>query len=118
MNKQKTIDFLKTQLLVTSGFYSTEQVIEMISKIEEPKVTFLDEKHIMKIVENVKDYVESAIRDIDYDSCNYTLEMDYDNTVKLTNVEIDSEDVVTTVGRELEELLDEMKVEFDIAHES
>lgn len=110
MTKQQTIELLKQQM---PSFYSLEQVIDIVSKIEEPKVAFIDQDHIKKIVENVKDYVESAIRDIDYDSCDYTLEMDYDNTVKLTNVEIDSEDVANTVGRELEDLLDEMKEEFE-----
>ncbi len=110
MNKQQTLSLLKQQM---PSFYSLEQVIEIISKIEEPKATFLDQDHIKKIVENVKRYVDLAISNIDFDSCDYELEMDYNNTVTLSNVDIDSDDIANTVGRELEDLLDEMKDQFE-----
>ena len=113
MNKQQTIDFLKTQLLVTSGFYSTEQVIEMISKIDEPKSSILDDELIERIVDKTKKVVREIISNTDFSDCDYELEMDYNNTVTLTNVTIDEDDIANDVGIELEDFLDSIKEEFE-----
>jgi hypothetical protein len=113
MNKQQTIDFLKTQLLVTSGFYSTEQVIEMISKIDEPKSSILDDELIERIIDKTKKVVRKIISNTDFSDCDYELEMDYNNTVTLTNVTIDSDDIANDVGIELEDFLDSIKEEFE-----
>jgi hypothetical protein len=110
MNKQQTIDLLKKQM---PSFYSLEQVIGIVFQIEEPKATLLDQGHIKKIVDNVKAYVDSAISNIDFDSCDYQLEMDYNNTVAITSIDIDSDDIANEVGRKLEDLLDQMKEEFE-----
>ncbi len=110
MTKQQTINLLKQQM---PSFYSLEQVIGIVSQIEEPKATLLDQDHIKKIVDNVKAYVDSAISNIDLDSCDYELEMDYNNTITLSNVDIDSDDIANEVGRKLEDLLDRMKEEFE-----
>jgi hypothetical protein len=85
MTKQATIDLLKQQL---PGFYSAEQVIDMISKIE-PEVLeayefeFNDER-IKTLVGNVVD----EIRDLGID-----LISDYDLSMSYKEVELDSIDL-------------------------
>jgi hypothetical protein len=85
MTKQQTIDTLKNQL---PGFYSAEQVIDMISKIE-PEVLeayefeFNDEQ-IKTLVGNVVD----EIRDLGIDAVD-----DYDLSMNGREVELDSIDI-------------------------
>ena len=85
MTKQATIDLLKQQL---PGFYSAEQVIDMISKIE-PEVLeayefeFNDEQ-IKTLVDNVVD----EISDLGID-----LVSDYDLSMNYKEVELDSIDI-------------------------
>jgi hypothetical protein len=85
MTKQATIDLLKQQL---PGFYSAEQVIDMISKIE-PEVLdayefeFTDER-IKTLVDNVVD----EINDLGID-----LVSDYDLSMSYKEVELDSIDL-------------------------
>jgi len=85
MTKQATIDLLKQQL---PGFYSAEQVIDMISKIE-PEVLdayefeFTDER-IKTLVDNVVD----EITDLGIDAID-----DYDLSMNGREVEIDSIDL-------------------------
>jgi hypothetical protein len=110
MNKQQTIDLLKQQM---PSFYSLEQVIEMISKIDEPKSSILDDELIERIVDKTKRTVKNIIGNIDFDDCDYELEMDYNNTITLTNVDIDSEGIANDVGIELEDFLDSIKEEFE-----
>ncbi len=86
MTKQATIDLLKQQL---PGFYSAEQVIEMISKIE-PEVLeayeFIQftEEQMTVLVGNVVD----EIRDQGLD-----LISDYDLSMSYREVELDSIDI-------------------------
>jgi hypothetical protein len=85
MTKQATIDLLKQQL---PGFYSAEQVIDMISKIE-PEVLeayefeFNDDQ-IKTLVDNVVD----EISDLGID-----LVSDYDLSMSYKEVELDSIDL-------------------------
>jgi len=86
MTKQATIDLLKQQL---PGFYSAEQVIDMISKIE-PEVLeayefiqFTDEQ-MGVLIGNVVD----EIRDLGVDMID-----DYDLSMNYKEVELDSIDI-------------------------
>jgi hypothetical protein len=113
MNKQQTINLLKQQM---PSFYSLEQVIEMISKIDEPKSSILDDELIERIVDKTKKVVRNIISNTDFSDCDYELEMDYNNTVTLTNVDIDSDDIANDVGIELEDFLvylNSIKEEFE-----
>jgi hypothetical protein len=86
MTKQATIDLLKQQL---PGFYSAEQVIDMISKIE-PEVleayefVQFTEEQMSVLVGNVVD----EIRDQGLD-----LISDYDLSMNYKEVELDSIDI-------------------------
>lgn len=88
MTKQQMIDTLKNQL---PGFYSAEQVIEMINKIEEPSGFSQDklDDFIDDIVDEIKDGGLDVIRD-------YDLEMSY-REVELTSIELDGDYVSQAV---------------------
>ena len=85
MTKQATIDLLKQQL---PGFYSAEQVIDMISKIESEvleayEFEFNDDQ-IRTLVDNVVDEISNLGID---------LVSDYDLSMNYKEVEIDSVDL-------------------------
>jgi len=88
MTKQATIDLLKQQL---PGFYSAEQVIDMISKIEpevldvyEFEMNYFNDERIKTLVDNVVD--EITDQGID-------LVSDYDLSMNYKEVELDSIDL-------------------------
>jgi hypothetical protein len=81
MNKQQTIELLQQQI---PGFYSVEQVINIINDIEdavEAKVEISDEL-IDSIVDEIGDSGMELIDD-------YELEL-YDKVVELSSVDIDA----------------------------
>ena len=93
MTKQQTIDLLKAQL---PGFYSVEQVIELISKIEEPQAQA--PVNLYDVVETVCQTVSRKLSHansgdlVDLDSAEF--ELDYNNRVELSNVEVYTESIV------------------------
>jgi len=95
MTKQATIDLLKQQL---PGFYSAEQVIDMISKIE-PEVLeayefeFTDER-IKTLVDNVVDEITDQGLDLISD---YDLSMNY-KEVELDSIDLSSYSVKNAVN--------------------
>jgi hypothetical protein len=101
MTKQQTLDTLKTQL---PGFYSAEQVIEMISKIEEPQskeFSFNEEQIeflVKTIVEDLNDRGVDVIED-------YSLEMNY-REVELDSVEFDSGVIERVVNDAVDSYID------------
>ena len=80
MTKQQTLDTLKTQL---PGFYSVEQVMEMISKIEEPKSFSFNEEQINELVGSIV----NEVTDLGIDAID-----DYDLSMNYKEVELDSID--------------------------
>ena len=88
MTKEQMINTLKSQL---PGFYSVEQVIEMINKIEEPSGFSQDklDDFIDDIVVEIKDGGLDIIND-------YELEMNY-REVELTSVEFDRDSISRVV---------------------
>ena len=83
MNKQQTIELLQKQL---PSFYSLEQVIKIISDIEEEKayvkVGISDE-----LIDSISEYVADAGLDLITD---YDLEMSY-KEVELSDVQVDTD---------------------------
>jgi hypothetical protein len=86
MTKSQTVDLLKNQL---PGFYSVEQVINLIEKMEEPKGLNM---------EIIKDIAQSIIDDIER-------EADQGNIVSFDDVEFDLR------GREIE--VTDIPINFD-----
>lgn len=114
MTKQETLLSLETQM---PSFFSLEQVIEMISNIEEPKSFALSDQLIKRIVTSTKDFVESAVRDIDFTDGDHEFSIDSSNRVVLDKVQVDTDDVVDEVGRHLKEFLQELKEELEASVE-
>jgi predicted Zn-dependent protease len=110
MTKQETIDLLKQQL---PGFYSVEQVIDMISKIE-PEVLdayefeFTDER-IKTLVDNVVDEITDQGLDLISD---YDLSMSY-REVELDSIDISNHSVKGAVNSAVENWVEWFKEEQD-----
>ena len=82
MTKNQTIDLLKNQL---PGFYSVEQVINLIEKIEEGSSRRITTDDIEQAIDKVINWVEHNERDLlDLDSAE--LEMSYDNRIEVVGV--------------------------------
>ncbi len=109
MTKQATIDLLKQQL---PGFYSAEQVIEMISKIE-PEVLeayeFIQftEEQMTVLVGNVVDEIRDQGLDLISD---YELSMSY-REVELDSIDISSGSVKNAVKFAVENWVEWFKEE-------
>ena len=96
MTKQQTVELLKQQL---PGFYSAEQVINIINDIEDSSET-LNEDQLESIADTIYDEVRDALGKmytndiIDTDSAEFSL---YDKTIELDSVDIDKDSIADTV---------------------
>ena len=105
MTKQQTLDTLKTQL---PGFYSVEQVIEMISKIEEPKTNVeFNEEQIATLI----DSIVNEVTDLGADAIDdYELSMNY-KEVELDSVDWNSREVKHATERAINDWIEQYKNE-------
>ena len=93
MTKQQTIDLLKAQL---PGFYSVEQVIDLISKIEEPQAQA--PVNLYDLIEQVCQKVSRRLSNanscdlVDLSSAEF--ELSYDNRIELSNVEVYTDSII------------------------
>ena len=87
MTKNQTVDLLRSQL---PGFYSVEQVINLIEKIEEGSSRKITTNDIEQAIDKVINWVEHNERDLlDLDSAE--LEMDYSNRIEVVGVPINTD---------------------------
>lgn len=102
MTKQQTLDTLKTQL---PGFYSVEQVIEMISKIEEPKANVgFNEEQIKTLVAHIVD----EVTDLGVDAIDdYDLSMNY-KEVELDSIDFDDHSITRAVNDAIDTWIEEL----------
>jgi hypothetical protein len=98
MNKQQTIELLSKQL---PGFYSVEQVIEMIKNIEESGPS-LTRASFEELVETIVDQIDSCGVDA---IGNYDLEM-CDREVTLERVDFDIRTLQSAVRNTLEDCIE------------
>ena len=92
MTKQQTIDTLKTQL---PGFYSAEQVIELISKIEDSGSAPFDMGVFKDEIENaIRKAIENMDSDdvVDYDSADLSLD---GREIALDSIDVNTEDIIS-----------------------
>lgn len=93
MTKQQTIELLQQQL---PGFYSVEQVIKMISDIED-KTSPLNSTTIEGLCKVIKDHIQDNLDGVDSDdivdksSAEFVIE--YGNTIELNSIDIDSSNI-------------------------
>jgi hypothetical protein len=82
MTKNQTIDLLKSQL---PGFYSVEQVINLIEKIEDDSSRKITTDDIERAIDNVVNSFERDTEDIvDYTSVEFNIS--YDNRIEVESV--------------------------------
>ena len=94
MTKQQTINTLKTQL---PGFYSVEQVIEMISNIKDVGSAPFDVDEFKKQIEEaVKNAVENMNGGdvVDYDSAEFSLD---GREITFDGIDVNTSDIVDNV---------------------
>ena len=104
MTKQATVELLKQQL---PGFYSAEQVINIINDIEDSSET-LNEDQLESIADTIYDEVRDALGKmytndiIDTDSAEFSL---YNKTIELDSVDIDKDSIADTVIEEVKKVM-------------
>lgn len=114
MTKNQTIDLLRNQL---PGFYSVEQVINLIDKIEEekvqsaPKLTFDQLREITRSIVNAIE--EEAQRDniVCYEDVEF--ELNYDRKIEVTDVPINFDAIRDCIENELTDFFEPADEEED-----
>ena len=101
MTKQETIDLLGKQL---PGFYSVEQVIKLISDIEESDKFKLNDSYINDLSSDIADALAGEGTNIIDD---YDLSMSY-KEVELDSIEFDS----VTINRVVRDVLTDFMEQF------
>lgn len=110
LTKQATLDLLSTQ---RDCYYSLEQVVEMINKIEDPKpepvtsgkITILEEDYnafIDEVVEHFDEKVKLGQELVDLDSAYFRLN---GNEIELDSVELYKDDLTDMVQDSVDKIL-------------
>ena len=94
MNKQQTIETLQKQL---PSFYSLEQVISIINGIEDNNT--LNDDSIQMIMKKISRSLHDSSELIDHGSAEF--ELDYNNTIQLSDVDVDIDKILEIVEDEL-----------------
>ena len=111
MTKNQTIDLLRNQL---PGFYSVEQVINLIEKIEEEKTTTISSERIDTITRNiVLSLEEEHQRDNLVNVDEIELELNWDKKITITDVPIDFNLIRDCVEQELIDAFEEVEEEVE-----
>ena len=96
MTKSQTVELLKKQL---PGFYSVEQVIEMINKIEDGGS--LDEEKLQILIDKITTKVENSLNRmcsedfVDLDSAELELN---GNEISVTSIEVNTDTIIDEVS--------------------
>jgi hypothetical protein len=103
MTKQQTIELLGQQL---PGFYSVEQVIKLISDIEDSGTSKfeLDSDQLKQLSSNIADAIENEGTSIIDD---YELSMNY-KEVELDSIEFETDRMQRTVKDAIEEFINNL----------
>jgi hypothetical protein len=114
MTKNETVDLLKSQL---PGFYSAEQVINLIEKIEEeqvkPKLSVTQVREIAQsIVDAIEEEATCGNNIVCFDDVEF--ELDYQRRIEVTDVPINYDVIRDCVENSLTLTFDELQEEDDI----
>ena len=112
MTKSQTIDLLRDQM---PGFYSVEQVINIIEKIEEEQVKpKLSVTQLREIADNIMDSIESeADRDNIIETSDIEFEIGYDKRIEVTDVPINFDVIRDCVENGLSEAFEPLEEDED-----
>jgi len=105
MTKQETIDLLGKQL---PGFYSVEQVIKMITDIEESGSFEISDEMVKTLSEDISEALSSEGTDIVDD---YALSMNYGREVELDSIDLNESKIKAAVKDALENYIDNNKAD-------
>jgi hypothetical protein len=105
MTKQETIDLLGKQL---PGFYSVEQVIKMITDIEESGSFEISDEMVKTLSEDISEALSSEGTDIVDD---YALSMTYGREVELDSIDLNESKIKAAVKDALENYIDNNKAD-------
>ena len=105
MTKQETIDLLGKQL---PGFYSVEQVIKMITDIEEPGSFEISDEMVKTLSEDISEALSSEGTDIVDD---YALSMTYGREVELDSIDLNESKIKAAVKDAIETYIDNNKAD-------
>jgi len=113
MTKNETVDLLKSQL---PGFYSAEQVINLIEKIEEEQVKpKLSVTQVREIAQSIVDAIEDeASRDNIICMEDVEFELGWDKRIEVTDIPINYDVIRDCVENSLTLAFDESQEEDDI----
>lgn len=107
MKKQSTIELLKSQL---PGFYSVEQVINLIEGIEEPKATpSISAETVVELVAKLERKVSQTINNmsnedaVDYDSAEFDIR--HGNELYLSEVNFNGDHIADEVNTTIQDII-------------
>jgi hypothetical protein len=107
MTKLQTVDLLKNQM---PGFYSAEQVINLIEKIEEEQVKpKLSVEQLREIIDNIMDSIEEEATCRNNIVCleDVEFELNYDKRIEVTDIPINFDVIRDCVRDSLTEAFEE-----------
>jgi hypothetical protein len=104
MTKQQTVELLGKQL---PGFYSVEQVINLINDIEESDSFEITDEMVRTLSSNISEALENEGTDIVDD---YTLSMNY-KEVELDSIDLNESKIRAAVQDALETYIDNNKAD-------
>ena len=116
MTKNQTIELLEKQL---SGFYSVEQVINLVKGIEEEVLT-IPESKIKDLVGEVKSYIHNTLTDLDtedvMDMGSASFDLHHGNEIVLESIDIDLETTIYNMQDEISDLITQFFEQYDGIH--
>ena len=107
MTKEQTIELLQKQL---PGFYSVEQVINIIKGIEE-NASSISEGALEELLREVDNAIEEVIAKVDQEDLvqldTAEFELHNGNEIELTSVDLDRDELVRIAQRETTKVIRE-----------
>ena len=118
MNKQQTVELLKNQI---PGFYSVEQVINLINDIDESGGKLSNEQ-IEELTQSIQETVARAVRNFDtrdiVDNSTAEFSIGYNNTLELDSVDVDldslNDEIESTIESTVTEFFEDLEKESDV----
>jgi hypothetical protein len=114
MNKTQTVELLKQQI---PGFYSVEQVINLINDIDETGGK-LSDKQIEELTQSIQEKVSRAIRNFDtndiVDNSSAEFNIGYNNTLELDCVDVDLNSLEDEIEGTIESTVTEFFESLDV----
>jgi len=106
MTKNETVDLLKNQL---PGFYSVEQVINLIEKIEEKENSnSISTEKLEELQSNIINRIHNLGSDevVDYDSAEFNI--GYNNRIEIEDISLNIDNLTDIIENVIQEYIEEL----------